>query len=105
MYIAQYIRENGKEFQDLCRQFQVKSLYAFGSSTNENFDQQKSDIDLVIELKSEDPLQRGEILIQIWDKLESFFKRRVDLITLSSLKNPILKKNIDNNKVLIYENS
>ena len=105
MYIAQYIRENGKEFQDLCMQFQVKSLYAFGSSTNENFDQQKSDIDLVIELKSEDPLQRGEILIQIWDKLESFFKRRVDLITLSSLKNPILKKNIDNNKVLIYENS
>ncbi len=105
MYIAQYIGENGKEFQDLCTQFQVKSLYAFGSSTNENFDQQKSDIDLVIELKSEDPLQRGEILIQIWDKLESFFKRRVDLITLSSLKNPILKKNIDNNKVLIYENS
>ena len=105
MYIAQYIRENGKEFQDLCMQFQVKSLYAFGSSTNENFDQQKSDIDLVIELKSEDPLQRGEILIQIWDKLESFFKRRVDLITLSSLKNPILQKNIDNNKVLIYENS
>jgi predicted nucleotidyltransferase len=105
MYIAQYIRENGKEFQDLCMQFQVKSLYAFGSSTNENFDQQKSDIDLVIELKSEDPLQRGEILIQIWDKLEYFFKRRVDLITLSSLKNPILKKNIDNNKVLIYENS
>ena len=105
MYIAQYIGENGKEFQDLCMQFQVKSLYAFGSSTNENFDQQKSDIDLVIELKSEDPLQRGEILIQIWDKLESFFKRRVDLITLSSLKNPILKKNINNNKVLIYENS
>jgi predicted nucleotidyltransferase len=105
MYIAQYIGENGKEFQDLCRHFQVKSLYAFGSSTNENFDHQKSDIDLVIELKSEDPLQRGEILIQIWDKLESFFKRRVDLVTLSSLKNPILKKNIDNNKVLIYENS
>lgn len=105
MYITQYIDNNGPELFEMCQQFQVRSLYAFGSATNDHFDQNNSDIDLVIEISAEDPIQRGEALIQIWDRLEKFFKRRVDLITLSSLKNPILRANIEKNKILIYERS
>jgi predicted nucleotidyltransferase len=103
MYISDYIGQKGLEFNQICGHFPIAKLYAFGSATTNAFDQQNSDIDLVIELYTLDPVQRGEALIQIWDKLESFFQRKVDLITLSSLKNPILKRSIEESKVLIYE--
>ena len=54
-------------------------------------------------LEENDPLERGEKLLAIWDKLEEFFQRKVDLLTLSSLRNPILKKNIGATKVLLND--
>jgi len=41
--------------------------------------------------------------MSLWDKLEEFFHRKVDLLTNSSIKNPILRKNIDKTKILIYD--
>ncbi|EFK97039.1 hypothetical protein LDC_0925, partial [sediment metagenome] len=38
----------------------------------------------------------------IWDKLESFFKRKVDLLTNLNSRNPYLKQSVDESKVLIY---
>ncbi|MCM4158227.1 nucleotidyltransferase domain-containing protein [Gramella sp. AN32] len=91
------------DFTTLCKLYNVKNLYAFGSSTTDQFDEDLSDIDLLIEIDENDPLERGEKLLAIWDKLEEFFQRKVDLLTQSSLKNPILRKNIDATKILIYD--
>ena len=90
-------------FLELCRNHNVKYLYAFGSSVNGSFNEDTSDIDLLVEMNTEDPLERGEQLIDLWDKFELFFKRKVDLLTDSSVKNPILRKSIDQSKVLIYD--
>lgn len=91
------------DFISLCKLHGVIKLYAFGSSVTENFDEKTSDIDLLIEVTQEDPIERGENLMFIWDKLEDFFQRKVDLLTMQSIKNPILKKNIEATKVLIYD--
>ena len=80
-----------------------EDLYAFGSSITNGFKEDSSDIDLLIELNTIDPIKKGETLLKLWDKLEAFFQRKVDLLTLSSIKNPILKKNIEASKVLVYE--
>lgn len=90
-------------FRDLCSDHQVKYLYAFGSSITGKFDPIKSDIDLLVEIEDSDPLKRGERLIDLWDKFEIFFQKKIDLLTDSSIKNPILRKSIDNTKVLIYD--
>jgi len=91
------------DFIKLCKKHDVKALYAFGSSVNERFEEDTSDIDLLIELNTEDPIKRGENLMSMWDTLEDFFKRKVDLLTLTSIKNPILKNNIDSSKILLYD--
>lgn len=103
MKINDSIQAKLSDFTALCKQYKVKNLYAFGSATTEDFDENSSDIDLLIEIDESDPLEKGEILLAIWDKLEEFFQRKVDLLTQSSLKNPILKKNIDATKILIYD--
>ena len=92
MKINEIINIKHVEFTKLCQTHKVKSIYAFGSSVTNNFDEQNSDIDLLVEINTSDPLERGEQLLQLWDKLEGFFNRKVDVLTPSSIKSPILKK-------------
>ena len=103
MNLKESIKNRESEFVSLCQSHEVKSLYAFGSSINERFNEDKSDIDLLIELSTKDPLKKGEYLIDLWNLFEVFFQRKVDLLTISQIKNPILKKNIENSKVLVYD--
>jgi len=77
-------------------------MYAFGSSITDKFNEEFSDIDLLIEIDNNDPIERGENLMSIWDKFEQFFQSKVDLLTYTSIKNPILKKKIVTTKILIY---
>jgi predicted nucleotidyltransferase len=103
MNLKDSIRNNSSEFISICKGHDVRELYAFGSSTNEYFKEDSSDIDLLVELKTQDPIKRGENLMDLWEKFENFFHRRVDLLTSSSIKNPILRNSIDSSKILIYD--
>ena len=103
MKMKEAIQMKLTEFLTLCKSHNVKNIYAFGSAVTENFNDESSDIDLLIEIDTEDPIERGENLMDIWDKLEDFFQRKVDLLTDSSIKNPILRKNIDTTKILLYD--
>ncbi|MDH4092705.1 MAG: nucleotidyltransferase domain-containing protein [Cyclobacteriaceae bacterium] len=97
------IREKHTDFVDLCRSHRVDKIYAFGSSITDHFDENKSDIDLVVRIEIDDPADRGEALLSLWDKLESLFQRKVDLLTEDSIRNPYLKSNINRTKKLIYD--
>ena len=103
MNLKDSIKSNSNEFLSLCKSHDVKTLHAFGSSINDKFNEDLSDIDLLVELDTKDPIKRGENLIDLWDKFEKMFQRKVDLLTNSSIKNPILRKNIDSSKILIYD--
>ena len=102
LMLQQIIQSRNSEFLSICQSHHVETLYAFGSSVTDRF-HADSDIDLLITVDEEDPLERGEALLSIWDQLEAFFQRQVDLLTDSSIKNPILRKNIDQTKVLLYD--
>lgn len=103
MNIKESIRYKMEEFISLCKAHNVENLYAFGSSVSDQFNEASSDIDLLIEIDYDDPIERGENLMNIWDKFEQFFQRKVDLLTNTSIKNPILRKSIDSTKILIYD--
>ena len=103
MIIKDEIAKKSDDFKNLCINHKVKHLYAFGSSITDNFNANRSDIDLVVEIDDNDPIERGEKLISLWDTFEKFFNRKVDLLTSSSIKNPFLRKSIDSTKVLIYD--
>jgi uncharacterized protein len=103
MNLKDTIQFRPDEFISLCKSHDVKSVYAFGSSVTDNFKEDTSDIDLLVELNTEDPIKRGQNLLDLWDKLEAYFQRKVDLLTSSSIRNPILRKNIDSSKVLVYD--
>jgi len=103
MHVKEAVRQNPAAFDALCRGCDVTALYAFGSATNASFKDDASDIDLLVEIDTGDPIKRGENILTLWDKLEVFFQRKVDLLTDAYVRNPYLKKCIDESKTLIYD--
>lgn len=103
MELMSTIRQRPLEFLDLCKKYKVASMSAFGSSVTTRFNPSTSDVDLLVELSITDPIEYGEALLNLWDELERFFGRKVDLLTESSIRNPYLKKSINETKKLIYD--
>jgi uncharacterized protein len=103
MYIKSFISKNSSEYNRICESHKVKYMFAFGSSVSSSFNLSTSDIDLLVDIDVTDPLEKGELLMSLWDALEIFFQRKVDLVTKNSLKNPYLISNIEKNKTLIYD--
>lgn len=85
----------------LCEKYGVKSLYAFGSVNTQQFTSE-SDIDLVVDLNSSDPLEYTDNYFDLKFALEKLLNRQIDLLENKAIRNPFLKKNIDDSKVLVY---
>ena len=98
------IKKYRKNLADLCNNNQVvNKLYMFGSALSPRFNEVASDIDMLVEVTDLPPEERGESLIALWDNLELLFNRKVDLLTVNSLRNPYLKNEIEQTKKLIYD--
>ncbi len=86
----------------LMNKHQIKSAYIFGSAISDRF-KESSDIDFLVNLKDGlDPVEAGEHLWNLEDELETLLKRKVDLITERSLRNPYLINEINATKQIIY---
>ena len=93
-----------KGLADLCENnLVVNKLYFFGSALSPRFDEDTSDIDVLVEVADLSPEERGECLITLWDNLELLFNRKVDLLTENSLRNPLFKREVEQTKKLIYD--
>ena len=96
------IQNNRSELNALFQKHKVKKAYAFGSVCTANFSE-KSDIDLLVDIDdSEGPILYGEHYFNLANELEILLERKVDLLTVKSLKNPYFIKRIDETKVSLY---
>lgn len=87
--------------KNLCQQNKVKSLYVFGSVLTDRFSD-KSDIDLIVDIDSIDPIEYADNYFNLKFALQDLFKRPIDLLENKAIKNPYVRQNIDNSKYLIY---
>jgi len=85
----------------LCLQNKVKSLYAFGSVLTNRFNHD-SDIDLIVDINSANPLEYADCYFNLKFALQDLFNRPVDLLENKSVRNDYLRLEIDNSKQLIY---
>ncbi len=93
-----------KKLADLCNNnLAVNKLYFFGSVLTPTFNEETSDIDVLVEVADLPPEERGENLIALWDNLESLFNRKVDLLTENALRNPFFKREVERTKKLVYD--
>jgi uncharacterized protein len=97
MYLEIYI----EKISALCQKNKVKNLYVFGSVLTERFTD-KSDIDLIVDIDSVDPLDYADNYFNLKFALEDLLNRQIDLLENKAIRNPFLRESIDNSKTLLY---
>ena len=86
---------------ELCEKYHVEKLYLFGSVAEGKVNE-TSDMDLLVKFKEVELKDYFDNYIHLKHQLETLFQRKVDLMELQTLKNPILIRSIERNKKLIY---
>ena len=95
------IENNIQRIITLCKKHKVSKLFAFGSVLTDRFND-NSDVDLLVNFEDVDLYDYADNYFDLKDALSDVFGREVDLLEDNAVRNPILRKNIDNTKFLIY---
>jgi len=96
------IEENKQKLIELCKKYDVQSMYVFGSASSEDF-KESSDIDILIAFKKDISIERyTDNYFELHYKLEELFNRKVDLITENSLSNPYFIERVEENSELVF---
>ena len=94
--------ENMDQIRALCKRYNVKLLFAFGSVCTDRFSE-SSDIDLLVSFHPMDYGDYADAYFELADQLEELLKRPVDLVTDKSLANPYFIDSVNKTKILLYE--
>ena len=89
------------KIKTLCAKHKVNKLFVFGSVLKDTFTNE-SDIDFVVDFEKLDLSDYADNYFDLKDQLESIFNRPVDLLEEKGIRNPYLRKQIENEKNLIY---
>jgi hypothetical protein len=91
------------QIRELCKENRVKTLFAFGSVTRDDFNAD-SDIDLVVDFEEKDPFIYSDLYLNLKSKLEDILNRQVDLLEERAIKNRFFRQQVESTKVPLYVN-
>lgn len=91
-----------KEIIVICKKHNIDSIAVFGSAAR-NETNKNSDIDFLVKFSNEiNVLDYADNYFSVLEKLEKLIGKKVDLVSVKSLKNPILISEINNSKIELY---
>jgi uncharacterized protein len=86
----------------LCRKYHVRRLDVFGSAAGDDFDEQSSDVDLLVDFEEMPYAERADAYLGLLTDAEALFGRRVDLVEVGAVRNPYLRRGIEASRQLLY---
>ena len=89
------------DIRQLCTQYKVRRLYAFGSVLTSKFDE-NSDIDFIVDFEPIDIAQYADNYYDLKFSLEDVFKKPIDLLEEKAIKNPYFRQVVDKQRQLVY---
>lgn len=92
------------KISDACLKYQIKTLHLFGSATTESYTPE-SDLDFLVDFfKDAEGLPKAPFdYFDFLFSLEEITGRKVDLVVKDAVRNSYFKKEMDKQKVLLYE--
>ena len=95
------IENNIQKIIALCRKHKVNKLFVFGSILTNRFNDE-SDVDLVVDFNKVSLEDYADNYFDMKYSLQNLLGREVDLLEDKAIRNPVLRRNIDNSKLLVY---
>jgi len=90
-----------EQLQQLCKKFNVKELYLFGSATTDDFSED-SDLDFIVKFDRSGFEGAFDQFIDFKQELEQIYGRPVDLYHLKKFRNSIFQQEVERSKELLY---
>jgi predicted nucleotidyltransferase len=86
----------------LCRRFSIQRLEVFGPAVKGTFNEEKSDLDFIVDLGEYEP-HVADRFLDFADALEKLLGYRVDLITEQSITSPYFQRSVNAAREWVYE--
>ena len=100
--MTQVLERHRQELIDLCRKYRVRRLDVFGSAARGDFTEHSSDVDLLVEFDEMPHADRADAYLGFLMAVEALLRRRVDLVELGAVRNPYLRRGIEESRELVY---
>ena len=100
-YKMNFFSPYNQQINELCQQYNVNRLFAFGSVLTDSFNEQ-SDVDLMVAFNDIPVEKYADNYFDFKFSLQDIFNRSVDLLEEQAIKNPYFLQNVDSNKQIIY---
>jgi len=87
------IENHLEEVRQVCKMRHVRNLYLFGSILTKRFNQ-GSDVDFLVEFGDIPIEDYADNYFELCEDLEQILNRKVDVVTLRSVKNPYFESEL-----------
>ena len=97
-----FLTARREEIAALCRKHHVRRLAVFGSAARDDFDPERSDVDVLVEF---DPAAFGDYVqhyFDLRDGLETLFQRPVDLLREGVVRNEFRLQSMNQDRRELY---
>lgn len=96
------IEQHREELEAACREFGVARVELFGSAAIGDFDDQRSDLDFLVEFVRPGPMNAFRQYFGFKHTVEDIFCRKVDVVELSGLTNPYVRASVLKSRIPVY---
>ena len=96
------IESNREAIAALCRKYGVIRMDVFGSVLRDDYDPDRSDVDLLVDFEARDPYAIAEAYFDMLDELRELLGGPVDLVMSGAIKNPYILADIEASKQVLY---
>ncbi|CBN55573.1 MULTISPECIES: nucleotidyltransferase family protein [Kamptonema] len=90
------------QLTEFCQHYRVLKMELFGSATGDNFDEEKSDLDFLVQFTPMSPVEYANCFFGLREALNKLFNRSIDLVEINSIRNPYFLQSIEKSRVILY---
>ena len=99
------ITERADELKSLCVRHGVERLDIFGSAATDNFGQERSDLDFLVEFGASAIDSYADSYFGLLEALKDLSGRPVDLVVKSSISNPYFLESVKRTRTPVYDST
>jgi predicted nucleotidyltransferase len=96
------VQANLPRIVELCRRHGVRRLFLIGSAIGPDFDPATSDVDFLVEFEPRERRGFDDVYFLLREDLARLMEREVDLIERHCVRNPVVRRSMEQSKVPLY---
>ena len=96
------LTDKREQLEVLCQRLQVRRLDVFGSAVRGDFDNERSDLDFLVEFAPKNFEGAADRFFGLMEGLEELFGRKVDLLDVDGVRNPYFIAEASKHRITLY---